>query len=115
MPSSSCWRIGKQNESTEQFDDHAGAARWIPHSGLPARKAPALPSQLQNMKSKQLANVLIKILGLSILVESIPAVVTGLFRSGTIFVSLLVSVALGICLILKSRDVAGFLFKDEEE
>jgi hypothetical protein len=79
------------------------------------------------MKSKQLANVLIKILGLSVVVHSIPAILPGLYnmaRSSRIGspldfwlypVSSVVLAALGICLIVKSRVVAEFLFKNEDE
>jgi len=80
------------------------------------------------MKSKQLANVLIKILGLSVFVHSIPSIIGALAsyvqRSGEIHgphdywlypVSSVVLVALGVYLIVKSRDVAEFLFKNEEE
>ncbi len=79
------------------------------------------------MKSKQLANVLIKILGLSVLVHGIPATITGLFyivrargvgSPGDYWiypVSSVVLVAIGIYLIVKSRDVAEYLFKGDEE
>ncbi|MCX6895426.1 MAG: hypothetical protein NTZ16_08030 [Verrucomicrobia bacterium] len=83
------------------------------------------------MKSKQLANVLIKILGLSVLVHGVPSVITGLTglfgmlqvrgggsRSDYFWLYPLSSVILvgfGIYLIVKSRDVAAFLFKDEDE
>ena len=79
------------------------------------------------MKPKQLANVLIKILGLSVIVQGIPAFGTGVFNlvqlkgAGSppgywvyaLFSMLLV--AIGIFLIIKSRAVTEFLFKDEEE
>jgi uncharacterized membrane protein len=79
------------------------------------------------MKTKQLANVLIKILGLSVLVHSIPAIITGLFNMvrargvgspGDYWfypVSSVILTAIGIYLIVKSRDVAEFLFKNEDE
>ena len=67
------------------------------------------------MKSKQLANVLIKILGLSILVHDIPGVFTVLYSNLPNFLLLAVSVALGIFLIVKSRAIAEFLFKNEDE
>jgi hypothetical protein len=79
------------------------------------------------MKTKQLANILIKILGLSNLVRSIPAIITGLFNivrargsgypgdSWFYPVSSMVLAAIGILLIVKSRDVAAYLFKGEDE
>ncbi len=80
-----------------------------------------------DMKSKQLANVLIKILGLSVVVHSIPAIITGLFNiaraSGRGWpgdywfypVSSVVLLALGVYLVAKSRCVTEFLFKGEDE
>jgi hypothetical protein len=79
------------------------------------------------MKSKQLANVLIKILGLSVLVHSLPGIITGLYNAAHVRgvggpgdywfypVSSVVLAAIGISLIIKSRAVAEFLFKDEQE
>ncbi len=79
------------------------------------------------MKSKQLANVLIKILGLSVFVHSIPGIITGLYNvvrvrgaggPGDFWfypVSSLVLAAIGVYLIVKSRDVAAYLFKGEDE
>ena len=82
------------------------------------------------MKTKSLANILIKILGLSVLVHAIPAIVSGLlpmfqamgahgnFYSNNYWLyplSPAVSVAIGIFLIVKSREVMAFLFQDENE
>lgn len=79
------------------------------------------------MKSKQLANVLIKVLGLSVVIHSVPAIITGLFNvvrargSGSpgdyLFypVSSVVLLALGIYLIINSRCVTEWLFKNEDE
>jgi hypothetical protein len=80
------------------------------------------------MKTKQLANVLIKILGLSVIIHGIPSVMTGFFTGFRIrgdssqagyywpfWLSYLILPAIGIYLVLKSRDVATFLFKDEDE
>ena len=81
------------------------------------------------MKTKQLANVLIKILGLSVLVHGIPSIITGLLtlvrasgvgsRGDYFFwvypLSSVVLVAIGICLIVKSREVAEYLFKGDDE
>ena len=85
----------------------------------------------QNMKTKQLANILIKILGLSVIVHGIPSIITGFLpmlqaigRSssggfGGFYwlypFSSVILVVIGIYLIVKSRDVAAFLFKDEDE
>jgi hypothetical protein len=82
----------------------------------------------RGMKSKQLANVLIKILGLSVVVHSIPGIITGLFTMvrasasrvppGDYWfypVSSVALAALGVCLIVKSRCLADFLFKNEDE
>lgn len=83
------------------------------------------------MKTKQLANVLIKILGLSVLVQGIPSILITLFsmlEAGGVGFGLranygywlhllptLIMVVIGIYLIVRSRDVATFLFKDEDE
>ena len=67
------------------------------------------------MKSKQLANVLIKILGLSMLVHDIPGFLTVAYMSLANFLVLAVSAALGVFLIVKSRDIAEFLFKNEAD
>jgi hypothetical protein len=84
----------------------------------------------QNMKTKQLANILIKILGLSVLVHGIPSILSGLlpmfqaigshgnYVSNSFWLyplSSVVSAAIGIYLVVKSRDVAAFLFRDEDE
>jgi hypothetical protein len=79
------------------------------------------------MKSKQLANVLIKILGLFVIVHGVPAAITAsisMLRMRGVasqqvywtypFSSVLL-VVFGIALILKSRDIAAFLFKEEDE
>jgi hypothetical protein len=80
------------------------------------------------MKPKQLANVLIKILGLSVVVHSIPSLVTellpilqpnGMRSMGAYFwvypFSTVMLIALGIYLIVASRKIAECLFKDEGE
>jgi len=67
------------------------------------------------MKSKQLANVLIKILGLSILVHDAPGFITVLFSPPANALVLAVSAALGVFLMVKSRDIAEFLFKTDDE
>ena len=78
------------------------------------------------MKTKQLANVLIKILGLSVCVHAVPSLIDVLLhfiraRVGSspgefwFPVSSVVWAALGLYLIVKSRDVAEFLFKSENE
>ena len=81
------------------------------------------------MKTKQLANILIKILGLSVIVHGIPSIITGFLpmlqaigrssSSGGFYwlypFSSVILVVIGIYLVVKSRDVAAFLFKDEDE
>lgn len=80
------------------------------------------------MKSKQLANVLIKILGLSVCIHAVPNLIDGLFnlmraKEGRILPEVFwfypipsaVLLAIGIFLIVKSRNVAECLFKNEED
>jgi hypothetical protein len=79
------------------------------------------------MKTKQLANVLIKLLGLSEVFHSIPAMISGMFGlmqsrgMGSpggfwLYPGLsMVMAAIGIYFIVKSRDIAEFLFKGEVE
>ena len=82
------------------------------------------------MKSKQLANVLIKILGLSVCLYGIPSFVSGFLKglfypaatgsnvpsqSWVYTVGSLVYLVMGIFLILRSRYVAEKLFKGEDE
>jgi len=87
------------------------------------------------MKSKQLANVLIKIIGLYICVFAIPTFITAivvglsnysilgqsnngtaiLVRTLSTLISAAIQAALGIFLIVLSRKIAGFLFKNEDE
>ena len=88
------------------------------------------------MKSKQLANVLIKIIGLYICLCAIPGVVSGilalfaplfappvevpkwsetLFRVFSWAIGDAVQAVVGIFLIIKSRKLAEFWFKNEDE
>jgi hypothetical protein len=81
------------------------------------------------MKPKQLANVLIKILGLSMCAHGIPSIIdyliygTGGFSNGTRnsavmllqIIMGLVPIAIGIYLIVRSRWLVEKLFKDEGE
>jgi ABC-type nickel/cobalt efflux system permease component RcnA len=81
------------------------------------------------MKSKQLANVLIKIIGLYICLLAIPSVLSGILaiftahmggtseRLNSIFsysIGAAVQVLIGVILIIKSRNLAGFWFKNED-
>jgi hypothetical protein len=90
------------------------------------------------MKPKQLANVLIKILGISVIVHAMPSFLTGLFAellgffsglassatrsSGSYSLTFpfasglagIVSIAIAIVLIVKSRKIAEYLFSDDE-
>jgi len=85
------------------------------------------------MNSKQLANVLIKILGLSICVHGIPTLIVGLiyvtelpffgglangvrsnlYMGSTQIIMGLVPFAIGIYLVIRSRWLTDKLFKDE--
>lgn len=80
------------------------------------------------MKSKQLANVLIKILGLSVLAHGLPSIISafvsvlqsrgiGLASRGEYYwwypVSAALQLVIGIFCIIKSREISEFLFKDE--
>lgn len=83
------------------------------------------------MKSKQLANVLIKIIGLYICLCAIPGIVSGiLYAIVAIFPTKMdepllrmfyysigdaVQVIVGIFLICKSQKLAAFWFKNEDE
>ena len=82
------------------------------------------------MKSKQLANVLIRILGLSMFINYIPSLFSALIpllqsngvaniNRGDYFwlypLTVVVSIAIGIYLIVKSKEVTAFLFKDETD
>jgi hypothetical protein len=83
------------------------------------------------MKTKQLANVLIKILGLSICIYAIPSFVLGILvmlsdsdgstRNITVWgisvnvVSAAVQVVVGIVIISLSQKIAGLMFKSDEE
>jgi hypothetical protein len=82
------------------------------------------------MKSKQLANVLIKMLGLSLFIYAIPNFAEGFFvmisgKPSADFVTFLgisitalvaiVQIIVGIVIIAKSQKIADFLFKNEDE
>jgi hypothetical protein len=93
------------------------------------------------VKREQLANVLLKIIGLYVCVCTIPGLIAGilalfpsiftptsgvpqstaakindiLFRALAWAIGDAVKAVVGICLIIKSRKIAGFWFKNEEE
>lgn len=83
------------------------------------------------MKSKQLANVLIKMLGLSICVYAIPGFVSGLYmafqspavttKTETVLlafgsaIGVGVQAIVGIVIISASRKISGWMFKSEED
>ncbi len=81
------------------------------------------------MKPRELANILIKILGLSVCLHAIPGFVSGFLRgltsptrassaaanNWTYAVGWLVYLIVGILLLVQSRSVAGVLFKGEDE
>ena len=83
------------------------------------------------MNSKQLATVLIKVLGLSIAIDGVHTLVTGLlqlFRIGQmgrfmppsdplmlLVSNAIVSLLIGIYLITRTRNIVGFLLRDGDE
>ncbi len=85
------------------------------------------------MTSKQLANVLIKILGLSVCLHAIPSFVTGFVRgflsgiasssanraaagsSSPLIVGGLVELALAVILIVKSKAISDLLLKGDDK
>ena len=83
------------------------------------------------MKSRQLANVLIKVLGLSICLYAIPECVSGILIAmsplgpskwdttiiRTVFYAAGAGVqaAVGVFIIIKSQKIAEFWFKNEDE
>jgi hypothetical protein len=85
------------------------------------------------MKSKQLANVLIKVIGLYVCLSSIPGCVSGVLialtqlgspKSDTADMAMrmvaysvgdVVQVVVGVILIIKSRELAEFWFKGDDE
>jgi hypothetical protein len=82
------------------------------------------------MKSKQLANVLIRILGLSLCVQAAMHFVNGMISMGysinmnyptnrmglwSNFLTGAILAAIGICFLVKSRNVTECLFKGEDE
>jgi hypothetical protein len=83
------------------------------------------------MKSRQLANVLIKILGLSVCLYAIPSCVSGIIvalmqphgsRSGFELMGLsyyavgaVVQFAIGLVIISISQTIAGWMFKSDDE
>ena len=80
------------------------------------------------MKTKQLANVLVKILGLSILVHSIPTMINLAFTTLIPDIVIgpqnsywflqrfsVIEPVIGICLMVASRNIAAILFKDDDE
>jgi len=83
------------------------------------------------MKSKQLANVLIKILGLYICLCAIPSIISGillvftstmgvswgqiLMRQGAFAIGEAVQAVVGVFIIRKSRKIAELWFKNDDE
>jgi hypothetical protein len=86
------------------------------------------------MKSKQLANVLIKVLGLSVCLYAIPSCVSGILRGISQFaqfensqkwltvipviaygIGAAVQAVIGLVIIAKSQNIAGWMFKDDDE
>ena len=83
----------------------------------------------ETMKTKQLANILIKILGIYFIVEAVPMIALKasvvyftlkpdllLAKSYTlVFVALLLQILIALFFLFKSKSIAGFLFKEEED
>ena len=83
------------------------------------------------MKSKPLANVLIKVLGLSVCLHAIPSCVSGILEGAIQLnkspqwlaiipmvaygIGAAVQAVVGIIIIAKSQTVAGWLFKNDDE
>jgi hypothetical protein len=83
------------------------------------------------MKSKQLANVLIKIIGLYVCVSAIPGIISTIcvavaplagttlaretLRWAPYAIGYAVQTAVGIVLIVQSRPLAGYWFKPDDE
>jgi hypothetical protein len=83
------------------------------------------------MKSKQLANVIIKMLGLSVCLYAIPSCITGiLYGLSTVMASkpdmvftrvissavgAAVQAIIGIVIICQSQKIAGVMFKNDDE
>jgi predicted membrane-bound spermidine synthase len=83
------------------------------------------------MKSNQLADVLIKVAGLFLSLSAVPGLVSGLLialafalgakpsedilYTGVDAISTTVQAFIGLILIFKSRKIANFWFKNEEE
>ena len=83
------------------------------------------------MKSRQLANVLIKVLGLYICLLAIPSCVSGILyefllpgtktdttgmamRMGSYAIGAGVQAVVAIVIVVKSRTIAGWMFKEDE-
>ena len=84
------------------------------------------------MKSKQLANVLIKMLGLSVCLYAIPSCVSGILVGITQFqvspkldigviriissaIGAAIQAVIGIAIICQSQKIAGMMFKADDE
>jgi hypothetical protein len=83
------------------------------------------------MKSKQLVNVLIKMLGLSVCLYAIPSCITGILYGLTTMmaskpdivflrvfssaVGAAVQAIIGIVIICQSQKIAGWMFKNDDE
>jgi hypothetical protein len=83
------------------------------------------------MKSKQLANVLIKMLGLSVCLYAIPSCISGMLRGivqmhnspqwlvivpvVSYGIGAAIQAGVGLVIIAKSQRVAGWMFKSDED
>lgn len=76
------------------------------------------------MNTKQLANVLVKLLGLSVVIHALPGLITGLYNAARIrpvggpgdwwfyALSSLVLTAIGIYMLVQTRHVTALLLKN---
>lgn len=83
------------------------------------------------MKSRQLANVLFKVLGFWVCLEAVPSCVSGILvvmlshmsrgesfevmRIGSYAIGASVQFVIGIAIISMSRKISGWLFKSDDE
>jgi hypothetical protein len=121
------FRLAKRSSSIHCASQKAGFNLRISRCRLEVR----VPNtSAKNMKSKQLANVLIRILGLSLCVQAAMHFVNGMISMGysinmnyptnrmglwSNFLTGAILAAIGICFLVKSRNVTECLFKGEDE
>jgi hypothetical protein len=127
-----CSYCGKDN-ADDALNCRECGTEFKPFSEPSPREAPKKNGPLSGMSSRQLANVLIKILGLWTCLQGIPSFVSGFLQglmshfselaratsfplySWTYALGSTVYFAVGIFLIVRSRYVADKLFRSEDE